>query len=289
MARDEFTRTWITENALQEIPNYEDGVLTLRALHYRLVSRGMTNSMRHYKRVVTAMIQARWEGLVSFDTFSDHDRDVLGVTQFEETILEEEQENAKDQIRAWMESYVKNAWENQEHYIEVWVEKKALQGVFKPICDEFNVALAPCRGYPSLTFLNEAKYRFEEAQNTHKVVLLYFGDYDPSGEDIPRSIKDNLYDLGVDVEVDRRLLLEEQVIEWGLPPAPAKKGDSRTANWDGLGQVELDAVEPKALQRYIREAILEYRDQEKYDELLEIQEEERKQYRSHLKKFVQGL
>jgi len=71
MAKDLFTKQWITDNSLIIIKRYEKGILTLRGLHYQLVSVGMTNTISHYKRVVNAMIEARWAGLVDFDTFSD--------------------------------------------------------------------------------------------------------------------------------------------------------------------------------------------------------------------------
>ncbi len=289
MEKDKFNRAWIMQNALEEISNYERGVLTLRALHYRLVSRGMTNSIRHYKRVVAAMIKARWEGDVSFETFSDHDRETLGSTDYQTTSVESKQNMAERQIQAWMNSYYKNLWENQDYYIEIWIEKKALQGVFEPICREYDVALAPCKGYPSLTFLNEAKDRFVEASDSHDIKIIYFGDYDPSGEDIPRSIHENLRDLGVNVEVDRRLLLKHQVLEWKLPPAPAKVGDSRTVNWDGLGQVELDAIEPRELQRIVRGAIEEHIDPDKRKMLREVEEQERQVFQQNLKEFVKTL
>lgn len=50
--QDEFTRQWIIENAIEILSRYEPGVLTIRALHYQLVSIGMTNTLQHYKRVV---------------------------------------------------------------------------------------------------------------------------------------------------------------------------------------------------------------------------------------------
>lgn len=286
---DIFNRTWIIENALDEISNYDPGVLTIRALHYRLVSRGMTNTLRHYKRVVAAMIVARWDRLVPFNTFSDHDRETLGDTPYEETTVEESQEKAEDQIRLWMTQYKKNFWENQNYYVEVWIEKKALQGIFQPVCDQYQVSLSPCKGYPSLTFLNDAADRFVNASFTHETVILYFGDYDPSGEDIPRSIKENLYKLGVNVIMDRRLLLREHVQEFNLPAAPAKVTDSRTASWDGIGQVELDAVEPQQLQDIIIEAVEEYIDFDLRNELIEQQIEEKAEYTANLKKFVKEL
>jgi len=186
-----------------------------------------------------------------------------------------------------MQTYNKNRWENQQYFPEVFIEKKALQGVFSKPCEQMDVALSPCKGYPSLTFLKEAADRFKKARRERKIpIILYFGDYDPSGEDIPRSIKENLFEMGALVKVKRISLLEEQVIDWNLPPAPAKKTDSRTAKWDGLGQVELDAVHPDKLRRLCLDAINEVFDQELYDELMIKEHKERSEYQAILKKFV---
>lgn len=290
MKKSEFDREWIIANALEEIENYEAGVLTLRALHYRLVGRGMTNDTNHYKKVVSAMKVARWDGRVAFETFSDHDRQVLGWTAYSPTTVEDAVRSGKEQIQAWMRSYSKNLWENQNTYIEVWIEKKALQGVFQPVCRDMSVGLAPCKGYPSLTFLNDASKRFKSAEYSGKEIkIIYFGDYDPSGEDIPRSVRENLMRLGVDVEVDRRLLLHDQVVAWKLPPAPAKKTDSRTAKWDGLGQVELDAVEPSKIQRILRKAIESHIDEDLKAELDEIEEVERVEFREQMSEYAKSL
>lgn len=286
----EYNRKWITDNAVDIIKGYEDGVLTLRGLHYQLVGRGMTNDIPHYKKTVSAMIKARWDGLVRFEVFSDHDRETIGETDIEETVLENEIESSKRYITHWMESYTGNKWENQPFIPEVWIEKKALQGLFEPICRRMGIALSPCKGYPSLTFLNEAKQRFREILNEGKTpIILYFGDYDATGEDIPRSIKENLRNLGINIEVKRISLLEDQVIEMGLPHAPTKPGDTRGKNWGGFGQVELDAVDPKVLSEMCSDAIDEYFDFELYKELQERIDGERDEYRSQLKDFVNNL
>lgn len=289
--QDEFSRKWITDNSIEIISHYEKGELTIRGLHYQLVSIGMTNSMRHYKRVVSAMIEARWNGLVGFDAFSDHDRAMIGCTDYEVTDLDDSIEQGKEQIRAWMNGYSKNRWENQPYYPEVFIEKKALQGVFSRVCSRNDIALGACKGYPSLTFLNEATQRFKQAEDGGKIpVILYFGDYDPSGEDIPRAIKENIVNLGCEsIEVRRIALMHEQVVEWRLPHAPAKEGDSRTANWTGLGQVELDAVKPEKLQRLCQDAINEVFDDSLYDKLNETEAEERVVYQNELKEYVSSL
>lgn len=286
--KDEFTRKWIIENSIQILSRYEPGMLTIRALHYQLVSIGMTNTLQHYKRVVSAMEVARWDGRIGFDAFSDRDRYMVGITESEHTDLEEKQDEAKGQVRAWMNVYRKNRWENQLYYPEILIEKKALEGVFSKPCKKWGVSVGACKGYPSLTFLFELSERLKEAQyNGKKVIILYFGDYDPSGEDIPRSIGENLEKFEVyDVEIRRIALMEHQVIEWKLPPAPAKETDSRTANWDGLGQVELDAVKPEKIINMLDDAINEIFDNDKYEHLLERETDEREQFQKELKRYV---
>lgn len=287
--KDEFNRKWILEKAIPIVREY-GGNLTLRALHYRLVAAGMTNSILHYKRVIGAMTKARWDGDVNFEDFLDHERSVLGMTYARETDVYESINIAQRQIKNWATNYSKNRWENQEYYPEVFIEKKALQGVFEKPCNELNIAVCPCKGYPSLTYMNNARIRFQDAQDRGQYpIILYFGDYDPSGEDIPRSIKDVLYRMGVDVEVRRIALMEDQVTEWNLPPAPTKEADTRSSTWGGLGQVELDAVEPKQIQQLCKDAIIEIFDKEKYDELMERENKEIKVYRTKLKNSINNI
>jgi hypothetical protein len=199
---DTFNRKVITEKAQEVLAEYSGGI-TLRQLYYRLVAQGMINDVLHYKRVVSAMTEARWQDVVSMEAFIDRERAMYGETKAEVKDLDGEVENAKQQLEAWMNSYHLNKWSNQENYVEVWIEKKALQGVFEEPCDELGVGLAPCKGYPSITFLHEASERFDSIADDKEKTILYFGDYDPSGEDIPNSIKANLERMGCSVEVKR--------------------------------------------------------------------------------------
>ena len=290
MPKDIFTRNWIIENSVNIVSQYEKGMLTLRALHYQLVGLGMTNDIQHYKRVVSAMISARWGDSISFDTFSDLDREMVGETYYQETFLNDEIETAQIQIKAWMTNFRKNRWENQFYYPEIFIEKKALQGVFKKVCQSWDVALGACKGYPSLTFLHDAYLRFNEAESNGKIpIILYFGDYDPSGEDIPRSIQENFSRFGVYVELRRIALMEEQVVEWDLPPAPVKDSDTRTAKWNGLGQVELDAVRPEKLMELLEDSILDIFNEDLYQDLLDTETNERTEYQLALKNFVSTI
>lgn len=287
--KSEFSKQWILENGIPIVKSY-DGNITVREIYYELVAVGMINDVRHYKKVVNAMIWARWEGLLKFDAFLDHERETIGRTVYRETDVETEVVIAKEQIKRWATGYRKNRWDNQPYYPEVFIEKKTLQGAFERTCENWDIALNPCKGYPSLTFLNSAKNRFEEAiAEGKKPVILYFGDYDCSGEDIPRSICDNLEKIGVTVEIKRILLLENQVKKWKLPHAPTKTTDTRSKAWGGIGQVELEAVKREKKIKILEDAIKDIFDTNLYDELQKIEEEEREEFKFILERDFKSL
>lgn len=271
-------RKWILETGIP-IVQENAGEITLRKLHYKLVGKGMPNDVHHYKKVIAAMIEARWDKKVGFDAFLDHERETIGSTNYRETNVEDNVDLAKEQIREWATSYSKNTWENQPNYVEVFIEKKTMQGAFERPCYKHGVALNPCKGYPSLTFQYDAMVRFRAAARAGKnCKVLYFGDYDPSGEDIPRSIEDTIGRMGVKIEVIRVALMEEQVLKWKLPPAPTKITDTRSVQWEGIGQVELEAVEDSDLRNLLDKAMAKVFDPTLHMELLEQQKHEKREF-----------
>ena len=289
MVEDIYGRKWIIEHAKEVLREYTGGI-TIRQLFYRLVAINMPNTQNQYKRVVKAMTVARWDRIIDMEAFIDRERSMYGETKDDEKDLDDEIQNGKDQVDAWMRAYRLNRWSNQDNYVEVWIEKRALQGVFETPCLLKSVGLAPCKGYPSITFLHDAAPRFQDAVNRGKnPIILYFGDFDPSGVNIPDSLQTNLRRMGVDIEVKRIALNPDQIEEMGLPGVPPKRTDSRTANWSGGDVVECDAVEPKTLAKMCKDAIKEHFDEDLYEELMEKEKEERDQYIEALKEFVKDL
>jgi hypothetical protein len=170
----------------------------------------------------------------------------------------------------------------------VWVEKEALAGVFASVCEDLKVVSFPNRGYTSVTLLKEASERFKEQQRKKvppqgkrkSCKILYFGDYDPSGQDIERNIRDKLNDtFNVSVEVERMALTREQIDKYQLPPQPAKQSDSRYESFveeHGNMAVELDALPPEELKQLIRDSVEKHFDEYHYNQnVLPKQEEER--------------
>jgi len=288
--RDKWGRDWIVSKANEILQEYIGTPITVRQLYYRLVTIGLPNGVRFYKRVVDATSDARWSGKMKKSSFIDRERGLVGETDWEEKDLDAEIAQGFNQVKAWMSAYSLNRWSNQPKYIEVWIEKKALQGVFERPCSRRNVGLAPCKGYPSITFLAEAADRLRRPNMRSKeVIILYFGDYDPSGEDIPRNVQESLGRLGASVEVKRLALLPAQIEELGLPGVPPKDTDSRTNSWTGEEAVELDAIDPKLLATMCEEAIDAEFDEDLYGELEEREEKERVKYAKAVKAKVAKL
>lgn len=97
-----------------------------------------------------------------------------------------------------------------------------------------------------------------------KAIILYFGDLDPSGKDMPRDIQNRFELLGVPVEVVEVALTRQDVEEYKLPRNPMKPLDSRN-RWFiqkyGINYaVELDALPPDILREKIEATIRAYAD-----------------------------
>jgi hypothetical protein len=100
-------------------------------------------------------------------------------------------------------------------------------------------------------------------------VLLYAGDFDPSGEDIDRDFIDrtDCWD-----KVIRVALSVDQVREYRLPINPGKTTDSRAAGFierhGELMQVELDALDPGVLRELFQDAIDDFWDESIFEDVL---------------------
>lgn len=100
------------------------------------------------------------------------------------------------------EAYRRSVWDNQDCYVEVWLEKDALAGVLYDITSAWDVPLMVTRGYPSLSFLYSAAEVIAEQEKP--VYLYYFGDHDPSGIDIPRKVEADLRKFVAETQIRSR-------------------------------------------------------------------------------------
>jgi hypothetical protein len=234
--------------------------LTLRQLYYQFVARGLVpNAQLQYKRIGSVINDARLAGLIDWTAIEDRTRNLVALSHWS---------SPTEIVRAAVESYQRDHWEDQPHHVEVWIEKDALTGVIADICDDLDVAYFSCRGYTSQSEMWVAGQRLRRQArrfgNTKPVTIFHLGDHDPSGLDMTRDIQDRL-DMftGGRVKVERIALNMDQVRQYNPPPNPAKLTDSRVGPYIeefGDESWELDALEPRVMTDLIETAVFGVRD-----------------------------
>ena len=266
--------------------------LTVRQIFYRLVSAGVIpNTRSAYNSLDKVISEARKKGVIPFDAIVDRSRNFIGGDTPYYLTPEQYFNGLIENLKTAFLNYDIPFWLNQPIYIEVWLEKDALTGFFKQITDKYRVVLAPCRGYPSLTFLYEATKRLSRISKPK--LILYFGDYDMRGIDIQRHITETLENFGLtNFQVKRVALTREQIEAYQLPPNPAKSKDTMFRGWiEKHGNVawELDALEPKVLMTLIENAILQNIDKPTLNQRNNLLEQNRLRLKSMIENLLQKL
>ena len=254
--------------------------LTLRQLFYRLVAkRIIDNTMSNYKGLSRIIVKARERGEISDSSIEDRTRQTFNRDSgydSPESFVEGCLDWAKDLWRG----FHMPLWKGQPKRVEVWVEKDALARICSEAAEEFNVVTCPSKGYSSYTYVKGGARRMRWYPESPEIVVLYFGDYDPSGLDIERDLAERLYRYGApNLTVKRVALTLDQIEKYGLPPMPAKTSDPRLAKFiadtGGSEAVELDALEPPVLTDLITSAIEEHLDMDLWEERKEEIETEK--------------
>ena len=233
-----------TELAFQQKP------LTLRGLLYRKVSSGSVPSTdpQHYNRIGRLMTRLREAGVVAFNWLVDNLRVTQkpsswsGLNEFVDTVRE---------------AYRKDFWASLPEYVHIFCEKDAIAGTIAPVTTEYDVHLSPIRGYTSLSFANEIAQQWRKIEKP--IHAYYVGDFDPSGFDLERDVKEKLLRYcGRPYYWTRLGVNYEDFDEFDLIPLKPKKTDRRyQAFVDEHGKqcAEVDAIPPNQLRKRIREAI----------------------------------
>jgi hypothetical protein len=194
-------------------------------------------------------------------------------------------------ISAAISSYYLPRRENQPCYIELWVEKDALYGVIFPVAHGRHVTMMVNKGYSSQTAMYDAAQRFIE-NGDKKCVLLYLGDFDPSGEDMVRDIDTRLEMFGANVRVEKIALTPEQIKKYNPPPNPAKHTDPRSQKFialHGASSWEVDALPPDVLEKLIANEIDDLTDMDLWNEIVEKEKADKKKLESIMSKNKRGI
>lgn len=253
-------------NALH-VALYYDHPMTVRQVFYRLVSGGViAKTEAEYKSTIVRLLaEMRRAGEIPYGWIADNTRWMRKPRTHS---------SLEAALELTAETYRRSLWNNQDAYVEVWLEKDALAGVLYEITARYDVPLMVTRGYPSLTFLHSAAE--EIAEQECPVFLYYFGDHDPSGVHIPQKVEEELRRLApaADLCFERVAVTPEQIEEWELPTRPTKKTDTRAKNFEGES-VEVDAIPPGTLRELVADCIEQHIDERLLHETQRIERLER--------------
>lgn len=260
--------------------------ITLRGLTYQVVSAGWLPStdQKHYKRLGRLMTRLRELGVVSFDWIVDGIRSTLKPSSWSGL------SSYADSVR---DCYRRDFWQRMPHYVHFVAEKGAIAGTLYPVTSEYDVRLSPIRGYTSLSFAHEIASQWQRIAKP--IFCYYLGDFDPSGFDLQRDIREKLkrysnksYWFGDGMDKDdaevaagmttredqdlhyRRMLgpgsvlfrrlgvVERDFDEFNLLPLQVKSKDTRAAKFreiHGDECAEVDAIPSSELRRRVRDTI----------------------------------
>lgn len=254
--------------------------LTLRQLYYQLVAREVIeNSEPQYQRLSRMTTMMRNRGELSWAVMEDRSRRITEKSQWADM-----SDFIREEMDFFLVGYQRCLVQYQENYVELWCEKDALARIFEKVGIPFCVKIFACKGHPSTSALKEYADRAKAAMSRGQMpVIVYGGDLDPSGWQIPVSIADRLEkDHGVHVELDRFALNPEQVHQYRLPhnPDALKWSDTNAVKYvriHGQLAVELDALHPATLEKEIVEALSRHLDTEGMMEERSIQTREIKE------------
>jgi hypothetical protein len=219
--------------------------MTLRQVFYRLVSiQAIENDKATYTWLGKCLVTARKSGAIPWEWLEDRTRRPRCVSTWD---------NLSDFLETVAGAYHRDIWPEQPRRIEVWLEKDTLSGIFEDALAEYRIPLNVSRGFDGWSSIYEASERLEDADS-----ILYFSDFDPSGEDMKRSLEDRLAFFDCRPTIRKVALTFEDVQKYQLPPNRCKAEDLRSRKHVekyGDVSVELDALPPAILVKMIHDAV----------------------------------
>ena len=132
-------------------------------------------------------------------------------------------------------------WLYQSYHVEVWVEKVGLLPDVERAVQGLDIQCRSVGGFPPWEFvydnIDSIKEYMNDRRKDSQFVVLYLGDLDPSGRDIPRQLKESLEFFNLDVHLEWVGITPEHVERYGLPQIPLDQ--------EVLGKIHRDPRYPK--------------------------------------------
>lgn len=256
----------------------EEHGTTLRHLFYRLVGMGLINKTETaYTALSQKCMEWRRDCKLPWDAFLDATRSYYGVTTYGDM---------NDAVSRLCLSYRRDAWARQPYYLECWTEKQALVSILTSVCDSWGIPVFATKGYSSGTSNYNLSRTIKANQAAGKTVrIIYFGDWDPWGVDIPIKITNALKnDFNTVCEFKRVAINENQIREYDLPTRPTK---THKKEFEG-DSVEIDSMPLHIIKKLCDDEIRACVDPKIWE--AEIQQESyEREMLQHVSKYFKNL
>lgn len=243
-----------------------DHPMTVRQVYYQLVSRQVIKNNRgQYQAVSAALVDARKEKIIPWEWIEDRLRKPRDVAMWRDLA----------DFAQVAQQYRRDVWHTQPTCIEVWLEKDALSGIFEDVLDRYGVTLNVGRGFDGWDSIYHAAERYGDGDG---ITVLYFGDFDPSGECMYHSLRERLAFFKSCPEIIKCALTADDIERYHLPPDFAKVTDTRHDAFvakHGDISVELDALPGDVLRQRLVDEVESRMDLEALAQVQRIERGER--------------
>ncbi|MCC9600773.1 hypothetical protein LOC67_09370 [Stieleria sp. JC731] len=285
--------------------------ITLRGLFYRVVSTGFfpSTDRQYYSKLQRLLSTLRDAGWIPYEWIVDNLRATIKPSSWSGL------EDFTDTVRG---AYRKDFWASLPQYVHIFIEKDAMTGVVAPVTEELDVPLSPVRGYVSDAYVHHLGTAFKRIQKP--IRCFYLGDFDPSGFDLERSLREKIQKhsgksvvvshidddrtddvymewLGRFITWQRLALNESDFDKHKLIKLSLKRkrngdfADTRAAKFAkkyGDRCAEVDALDPNVIRTLVRDAIMQYVPDDQWEQLQRIEQLEKESWESTLGQFVGG-
>jgi hypothetical protein len=228
-----------------------DQPMSNRQAFYRMVSAGaIAKTENDYRFICRQLVLMRRDARLPYAWISDNTRWIRRVRTYR---------SVEALLLETARTYRRTLWDASSTHVEIWCESDSIASVLSTVTYQWDVPLMVFRGYSSEGYL----YTLGEEIKRHQrpTFIYYFGDYDPSGVDIPRAALTRVQEFApeADLTFTRVAVTPDQIAQWQLLTRPPKQADPRSKKFRGEA-VEIEAIPSPQLRTLVERAITSHLD-----------------------------
>lgn len=221
----------------------DEGRCTVRRVLYKLYPQKHGRDKK-YNTTIKDVVRARILGMIPWEAILEAYIDFHDGTGWDDV---DEYLNRKTDLEELADAYCRDRTPCHLRHIAVFFEKNTVVESFRGVCNEYDIPWVSTRGQLTWTEKNKsATERFQKGD-----LILYFGDNDEKGREIYDVIKRDLRYRGCGADMKWVAVTDDQEEKYGFSSG-----------------ARIDEFKTSDLTELVEETILEYIDQDVYNEIV---------------------